>query len=56
MRADDDDDDDEDDYDDDQMVTQTIQSPFQLFTFCYFFALDLLCKSQIVCKCIKYKS
>ena len=34
---DDDDDDDEDDYDDDEMVTQTIQSPFQLFTFCYFF-------------------
>ena len=47
MRADDDDEDDDDDddeddyddYDDDEMVTQTIQSPFQLFTFCYFFAL-----------------
>ena len=36
---DDDDDDEDDDDDDDEMVTQTIQSPFQLFTFCYFFVL-----------------
>ena len=48
MRADNDDnnddDDDDDDGDDDEMVTQTIQSSFQLVPFFIF----LVCKSQYV--------